>query len=207
MKHTLPELGYAYDALEPYIDARTMEIHHTKHHQGYINKLNAALEGHAALAEKSAEELVSNLDEVPQEIRTAVRNQGGGHVNHTFFWKILKKGVEFKGEIAEAITAKYGSLDQFKKEFAATAMSVFGSGWAWLVIGKGGEIQIMGTSNQDSPLSHGKTPVLGLDVWEHAYYLKYQSLRNEYIEAFFNVIDWEAVNENYKKTREVVATN
>jgi len=196
MAHTLPGLTYSYDALEPYIDKDTMTIHHTKHHQAYINKLDAALEGHDNLAGKSAEELVSDLNAVPEKIRTAVRNHGGGHANHSFFWPILKKDVKFAGPAADAINVKFGGLDQFKEKFAATAVGLFGSGWAWLVL-NGGELEITGTPNQDSPLSAGKKPIIGLDVWEHAYYLKYQNRRPEYVDAFFNIVNWEKVNEIY----------
>ncbi|RME23837.1 MAG: superoxide dismutase [Candidatus Zixiibacteriota bacterium] len=196
MPHTLPELGYAYDALEPYIDARTMEIHYTKHHQGYVNKLNAALEGHADLAGKSVEELIAGLNSIPEAIRTAVRNNGGGHLNHSFFWPLLKKDVPFAGDVAEAIKSQFGGFDQFKEKFSAAAAGRFGSGWAWLVL-DGGQLAIMSTPNQDSPLTEGKKPIIGLDVWEHAYYLKYQNRRPEYIEAFFNIINWEKANEHY----------
>jgi len=200
MPHSLPKLEYSYDALEPYIDARTMEIHYTKHHQGYVNNLNAALEGHDDLVGKSAEDLVRNLNQVPDKIRTAVRNNGGGHVNHSFFWKILKPSVPFKGEIAEAINAKFGSLDKFKELFLKAALGVFGSGWAWLVVNTDGELEIKGLPNQDNPTTYGDTPVLGVDVWEHAYYLKYQNVRPDYVKAVFNVIDWAAVNKHYVKT-------
>ena len=200
MPHTLPELGYGYDALEPFIDKETMTIHHTKHHQAYITKLTAALEGHADLQDKSAGELVSSLDSVPADIRTAVRNHGGGHVNHSFFWPLLKKDVTFGGPISEAINNTFGSLDGFKEKFSATAAGVFGSGWAWLVTGDDG-LEIIGTPNQDSPLSQGKTPLIGLDVWEHAYYLKYQNRRPEYIQAFFNVINWTQVNDHFNKAK------
>jgi Fe-Mn family superoxide dismutase len=200
MKHTLPSLAYVYDALEPYIDARTMEIHHTKHHQAYIDKLNSALEGHSALQDKSAEALISDLNSIPEDIRTAVRNHGGGHANHSFFWPILKKDVSFGGEIADAIKAKFGSFEKFKESFASAATLLFGSGWAWLVLNKT-ELEIVTTPNQDSPLSVGKIPVLGLDVWEHAYYLKYQNRRPEYVNAFFEVINWEKVNEHFKANK------
>lgn len=200
MAHTLPDLTYSYDALEPYIDKETMKIHHTKHHQAYINKLSAALEGHDDLAGKSAEELISDLNAVPEKIRTAVRNHGGGHANHSFFWPILKKDVKFAGPAADAITDKFGGLDQFKEKFAAAATTLFGSGWAWLVL-NGGELEIMGTPNQDSPLSAGKKPIIGLDVWEHAYYLKYQNRRPEYVDAFFNIVNWEKVNEIYQAAK------
>ncbi len=200
MNHTLPDLGYAYDALEPYIDARTMEIHHTKHHQTYVDKLNAALANHPVLQEASVQELVSALDTVPEAVRTAVRNHGGGHANHSFFWKLLKKDVDPKGEVVEAINHKWGGLDGFRTEFANAAALLFGSGWAWLVW-NGRELEITTTANQDSPLSSGHQPILGLDVWEHAYYLKYQNRRPEYIEAFFNVINWQQVDANFRAAR------
>ena len=200
MAYTLPELPYSYDALEPYFDAQTMEIHHTKHHNAYITKLNAALEGHDELSSKSGEELVTNLDSVPDNIYTAVRNHGGGFVNHSLFWQILKKDTDFKGDIADAINSELGGFDQFKDKFSATAAGVFGSGWAWLVLNNG-SLEITGSPNQDSPLSSGQTPLIGLDVWEHAYYLKYQNRRPDYIEAFFNIINWEKVNELYLTAR------
>ncbi len=196
MPHTLPELGYAYDALEPFIDAKTMEIHHTKHHQAYINNLNAALENHTDLQAKTAEELISNLETIPESIRTVVRNHGGGHANHSFFWSILKKDVKFSGDIADGIASSFGGFEQFKDTFSTTAAKLFGSGWAWLVVDNG-KLEVMATPNQDSPVSVGKTPVIGLDVWEHAYYLKYQNRRPEYIEAFFHIINWEKVSELY----------
>jgi superoxide dismutase, Fe-Mn family len=195
--HKLPDLPYAYDALEPYIDARTMEIHHTRHHQAYIDKLNTALEGHGQLQGMSVEQLIRNLNEVPADIRTAVRNHGGGHANHSFFWPILKKEGVFGGPVADAINSHFGRFESFKDAFSEAAASVFGSGWAWLVV-NGRQMEIVITANQDSPLSLGKTPILGLDVWEHAYYLSYQNRRPEYINAFFNVIDWERVNAHYK---------
>jgi len=198
MSHTLPKLPYAYDALEPYFDARTMEIHHTKHHQTYVDKLNAAIGDDSELKGYSAEELVKILDKIPEKIRTAVRNHGGGHANHSFFWLTLKKEAFFGGPVAAAIKERFGGFEPFKKEFSTSAALLFGSGWAWLVVDNG-RLEIVTTPNQDSPLSQGKTPILGLDVWEHAYYLKYQNRRPEYIEAFFNVIDWERVNEHYKK--------
>ncbi len=197
MLHTLESLPYAYDALEPFIDAKTMEIHHTKHHQTYIDKLNAALEGHVGLQSRSAPELLKNLDIVPENIRTAVRNHGGGHANHSFFWPLLKKDVGFRGDVAQAIESTFGGLGQFKADFAAAAVLLFGSGWAWLTV-EHGNLEIMTTPNQDSPLSTGKTPILGIDVWEHAYYLKYQNRRPEYVDAFFQVVNWDQVNENYK---------
>lgn len=196
MNHTLPELSYSYDALEPFIDARTMEIHHTKHHQTYVDKLNAALKDHDRLQNLTVEQLVSDLDEVPETIRAAVRNHGGGHANHSFFWPLLKKGVEAEGPAVAAIERRFGSLDAFRDAFSNAATLLFGSGWAWLVADKGA-LEIVATPNQDSPLTQGKIPIIGLDVWEHAYYLKYQNRRPDYISAFFNVINWERVNENY----------
>jgi Fe-Mn family superoxide dismutase len=200
MSHTLPKLDYAYDALEPYIDARTMEIHHTKHHQTYIDKLNAALKGHEALERFSAENLIRDLNAVPEAVRTAVRNHGGGHANHSFFWPILKKGVKAGGAGVEAIVKRFGHLDKFKEDFSNAAALLFGSGWAWLAV-SAGELEIVTSPNQDSPISQGKIPLLGIDVWEHAYYLKYQNRRPEYIAAFFNVINWEKVNEHYIAAR------
>jgi superoxide dismutase, Fe-Mn family len=200
MIHKLPEMPYAYDALEPYIDSQTMNIHHLKHHQTYVDKLNSALEGHGDLQRLKVEELLGQFDRIPEGIRTAVRNHGGGHANHSFFWPILKRAVQFKGEVADAIVKSFGSFDKFERDFTNAAISVFGSGWAWLVQA-GGKLEITTTPNQDSPLSQKKVPVLGLDVWEHAYYLKYQNRRPEYIEAFFHVINWEKVNEHYLKSR------
>jgi Fe-Mn family superoxide dismutase len=200
MAHTLPKLEYAYDALEPYIDARTMEIHYTKHHQTYVDKLNAAIKGNAALEKARVEQLIRNLNEVPENIRTAVRNHGGGHVNHSFFWPILKKGVKAAGPAVDAIARKFGSFDKFKEDFSNAAALLFGSGWAWLALNKG-ELEIVTTPNQDSPISQGRIPILGIDVWEHAYYLKYQNRRPEYIAAFFNVINWEKVNEHFRAGR------
>ncbi|MBD3257141.1 superoxide dismutase [candidate division GN15 bacterium] len=199
MANTLPELGYAYDALEPYIDKETMTIHHTKHHQAYINKLDAAIKG-TDLEKKKAEDIIASLNDVPEKIRTAVRNHGGGHVNHSFFWPILKKDVKFDGPVADAIKSKFGGFDQFKEQFSTTAAGQFGSGWGWLVLNNG-ELEIMSTPNQDSPLTQGKSPLVGIDVWEHAYYLKYQNKRPDYIEAFFNVINWEKVNELYQAAK------
>ncbi len=196
MPHTLPALPYSYDALEPHFDAQTMTIHHTKHHQTYVDKLNAALEGHPDLQNKTVEELLSNLNAVPENIRTAVRNHGGGHKNHSLWWPMLKKDVAAKGDVIQAIEAKFSSLDKFKEQFSTAAANLFGSGWAWLVLGNG-QLEIVSTPNQDNPLSQGKKPVLGIDVWEHAYYLKYQNRRPDYIKAFFNVINWEKVNEYF----------
>ncbi|MHA4258045.1 superoxide dismutase [Mn] [Bacillus cereus] len=201
-KHELPNLPYAYDALEPHFDKETMNIHHTKHHNTYITNLNVALEGHAELADKSVEELVANLNEVPEAIRTAVRNNGGGHANHTFFWTILSPngGGQPVGELATAIEAKFGSFDAFKEEFAKAGATRFGSGWAWLVVNNG-ELEVTSTPNQDSPLTEGKTPVIGLDVWEHAYYLNYQNRRPDYISAFWNVVDWNAAEKRYQEAK------
>ncbi|MBF8153754.1 superoxide dismutase [Exiguobacterium sp. TBG-PICH-001] len=196
-KFELPELGYAYDALEPHIDARTMEIHHTKHHNTYVTNVNAALEG-TEHEGKSLEELLQNLDALPANIQTAVRNNGGGHWNHSFFWKLLKKndGAAPTGELATAIDEAFGSFDAFKDAFAKAATTRFGSGWAWLIV-DGGKLVVVSTPNQDTPVMEGKTPILGLDVWEHAYYLNYQNRRPDYINAFFNVVDWDHVAKLY----------
>jgi superoxide dismutase, Fe-Mn family len=193
----LPPLPYAFDALEPYIDAKTMEIHHDKHHGGYVNNLNKALEGHADLQKLSIEELLRGIERVPEAIRTAVRNNGGGHANHSLFWLIMKKGGggEPKGEIAEAIKSAFGSFADFKAKFNDAATKRFGSGWAWLLM-SGGKLAIQSAANQDSPLMEGKKPVMGLDVWEHSYYLKYQNRRPEYIEAWWNVVNWDQINQN-----------
>ncbi|WVE36162.1 superoxide dismutase SodA [Priestia megaterium] len=198
MAYKLPELPYAYDALEPHIDKETMNIHHTKHHNTYVTNLNAAVEGKPDLESKSIEELISNLDAVPEDIRTAVRNNGGGHANHSLFWTILcpNGGGAPTGELADAIANKFGSFDQFKEEFANAAKTRFGSGWAWLVVNNG-DLEVTSTPNQDSPLMEGKTPILGLDVWEHAYYLNYQNRRPDYISAFFNVVKWDEVAKRY----------
>jgi len=194
MAFTLPALPYATDALEPHIDARTMEIHHTKHHQAYINNANAALEGHAGLAAKSVEELVGDLAAVPEGIRTAIRNNGGGHANHSLFWTVMspKGGGEPSGELAAAINAACGSFNGFKEQFSKAAATRFGSGWAWLSV-DGNKLVVESTPNQDTPLSEGRTPILGLDVWEHAYYLNYQNRRPDYVTAFFNIINWNEV--------------
>lgn len=198
MTYQLPELPYAYDALTPYIDEETMHLHHDKHHNTYVTNLNAAIEKHPELGSKTIEELMSNLDAIPEDIRTAVRNNGGGHVNHTFFWEILapNAGGVPTGEVKEAIDATFGSFDKFKEEFAAAATTRFGSGWAWLVLDDG-KLSIISTPNQDSPLSEGKTPILGLDVWEHAYYLNYKNVRPEYIKAFWNIVNWDEVAKRY----------
>lgn len=202
MAYELPELPYAYDALEPHIDKETMNIHHTKHHNTYITNVNAALEGHEDLASKSVEELISDLNAVPESIRTAVRNNGGGHANHSLFWKLLSPngGGNPTGALGEAINSKFGSFDEFKEKFATAGKTRFGSGWAWLVLSNG-ELEITSTPNQDSPLSEGKTPLLGLDVWEHAYYLKYQNKRPDYINAFWNVVNWEEVSNRYETSK------
>ncbi|MEM9157428.1 MAG: Fe-Mn family superoxide dismutase [Verrucomicrobiota bacterium] len=199
MAYELPSLDYAYDALEPHIDARTMEIHHSKHHQTYINNVNGLLEGHADLAAKSVEDLISNLDAVPEAIRGGVQNNAGGHANHSFFWKVIGPagGGAPVGKLAEAIDAELGGLDEFKAAFAKAGATRFGSGWAWLCVSDG-KLCVCSTANQDSPLMTGGTPVLGLDVWEHAYYLNYQNRRPDYIAAFWNVVNWEAANANYE---------
>lgn len=196
MTHTLPPLPYDYNALEPHIDARTMEIHHTKHHQTYIDKLNAALDQHPELKEKSLEDLLKNLDQVPDDIRTVVRNNGGGHLNHSMFWKMMAKdaGGAPTGEIAEKITSKFGSFDQFKETFANAGITRFGSGWAWLSLDQSGELQVHSTANQDNPIMEGMKPLLGVDVWEHAYYLNYQNRRPDYLNAWWNVVNWNEVN-------------
>ncbi|GAK40467.1 superoxide dismutase [Paenibacillus urinalis] len=199
MAFQLPALPYANDALEPHIDAQTMEIHHDRHHNTYVTNLNAALENAPELQEKSLEDLLANLDSVPESIRTAVRNNGGGHYNHSLFWEIIgpNGGGAPTGEIAAAIDSELGGYDKFKEDFAKAATTRFGSGWAWLVVGKDGKLAITSTPNQDSPVFEGLTPVLGLDVWEHAYYLKYQNKRPDYIGAFWNVINWDEVNKRY----------
>lgn len=202
MSYSLPKLPYAYDALEPHIDELTMHLHHEKHHNTYVTNLNAAIEKHPELGEKDIDTLVAELDTVPEDIRTAVRNNGGGHANHTFFWEIMapNAGGEPTGEIKEAIDKTFGSFDQFKTDFAAAATGRFGSGWAWLVVNDG-KLEIMSTPNQDSPLTEGKTPVLGLDVWEHAYYKKYSNVRPDYIKAFWNVVNWDEVNKRYNAAK------
>jgi Fe-Mn family superoxide dismutase len=198
--HQLPPLPYAFDALEPYIDAKTMEIHHDKHHNAYVTNLNKALEGHADLQQLSLNDLIAHLDRVPENIRTAVRNNGGGHSNHSLFWTLMKKGGggEPKGAVADAIKSAFGSFADFKTKFNQAATTRFGSGWAWLQL-QNGKLAIESTPNQDSPIMSGAKPVLGLDVWEHAYYLKYQNRRPEYIEAWWNVVDWDHVNDGFTK--------
>ena len=199
MTYTLPDLPYAYDALEPHIDELTMKLHHDKHHNTYVTNLNAAIEKHPELGQQSIEELITNLNDVPEDIRMAVRNNGGGHANHAFFWEIMgpNGGGEPTGAIKGAIESAFCNYDNFKDQFLAAATGRFGSGWAWLV-DNDGKLEIMSTPNQDSPLTEGKTPLLGIDVWEHAYYKKYSNVRPDYVKAFFNVINWDEVNNRYK---------
>lgn len=200
MAFELPPLPYAEDALEPHIDARTMSIHHDKHHAGYTRKLNAALEGHANWQNKSVEEILGNIDQLPGDIKTAVRNNGGGYANHRLFWTIMSPdgGGTPTGALADAINAKFGSFDAFKEKFSSTAAGQFGSGWGWLVVKEDGSLDVYSTPNQDSPYMQGDTPILGVDVWEHAYYLNYQNRRGDYIGAWWNVIDWDQVAANYE---------
>ncbi|MFO0898841.1 MAG: superoxide dismutase [Pirellulales bacterium] len=202
MAYTLPPLPYKFDALEPTIDAKTMEIHHDKHHQAYITNLNKAIEL-THLGEQSVESLISDLSKVPEDIRTVVRNNGGGHANHTLFWTILSPngGGEPKGELAAAITSDLGGFAAFKEAFAKAATTRFGSGWAWLSVGKDGKLVVESLPNQDSPLMEGKTPILGLDVWEHAYYLKYQNRRPDYITAFWEIVNWPEVARRYAEAK------
>jgi Fe-Mn family superoxide dismutase len=202
MAHELPPLPYAHDALEPHIDARTMEIHHGKHHAAYVTNLNKALEGHADLQKKSLVELLSNLSAVPDAIRAAVQNNGGGHFNHSMFWKIMKPGGGGApgGELGDAINAAFGSFADFKTKVNQAGATRFGSGWVWLFV-KGGKLEIGSTPNQDSPIMSGGKPVLGVDVWEHAYYLKYQNRRPDYLEAWWNTVNWQQVAENFAKAR------
>ena len=194
-KYTLPELPYAYDALEPHIDAQTMEIHHTKHHQTYVDKLNAALEGHDDLSDQSVEDLMRNFDKVPEDIKGPVRNHGGGHANHSLWWTILSGdgGGDPSGDVATAINEAFGDFNAFKEKFNAAAANHFGSGWAWVVV-DGGKLAVISLPNQNSPLAEGKEPILGLDVWEHAYYLNYQNRRPDYITAWWNLVNWDEVN-------------
>ena len=200
--YSLPSLPYAFDALEPHIDAKTMEIHHGKHHQAYVNNLNAALEKAPEWQKKGLGEILASLDKVPEAVRAAVRNNGGGHWNHTAFWKLMAKGAGGapKGEVATLIDKSFGGFDKFKEQFAAAAMGRFGSGWAWLLFDHG-KLAITSTPNQDNPAMEKKTPILGLDVWEHAYYLKYQNRRADYVAAWWNVVNWEQVNSNLKEVR------
>ena len=204
MAYTLPELPYAYDALEPHIDARTMEIHHTKHHQAYINNVNKAIAG-TDLEKKSVEDLVRGIDSVPENIRTVVRNNGGGHANHSLFWTILAKASGSKpgGDLAKAIDADLKGIDAFKESLSQAATTRFGSGWGWLSVDKNGKLLVESTPNQDSPLMHGNAPILGIDVWEHAYYLHYQNRRPDYIAAFFNVINWDEVSRRYAEAKKM----
>ncbi len=199
MSHTLPALPYAYDALEPHIDAKTMEIHHSRHHQTYVTNLNAALAGLPELAALPLEALLARLDSLPAQVQGAVRNHGGGHANHSLFWQVMSPqgGGEPDGELAAAMERDLGGLEAFKQAFTQAALSRFGSGWAWLVVDGRGKLQVVSSANQDSPLMEGLTPILGLDVWEHAYYLKYQNKRPDYIAAFYNVIDWDEVARRY----------
>ena len=200
---TLPPLPYAYDALEPHFDATTMHLHHDKHHASYVDKLNAAVAGYPDLANKSVTELIANLDAVPEAIRTAIRNHGGGDANHSFWWPILSKngGAEPKAELARDIDRTFGGFSQFQDSFAKAAAGVFGSGWAWLTLSREGSLQIETSANQDSPLSSGRTPILAIDVWEHAYYLKYQNRRPEYVSAFFHIVNWDYVSGQYAKAK------
>ena len=202
MAHELPPLPYDFAALEPHIDSQTMQIHHGKHHQAYVNNLNAALEKHTDLQKMSAEELLRNLGSVPEDIRPAVRNNGGGHVNHTMFWKMMapNAGGPPSGGVAEAIKASFGGFDAFKEQFAKAGVSRFGSGWAWL-IDNNGKLSIESTANQDNPISDGKKPILGIDVWEHAYYLKYQNRRPDYITAWWNVVNWAEVAKRFASAK------
>ncbi|MEQ4619122.1 MAG: superoxide dismutase [Corticimicrobacter sp.] len=199
MAYTLPALPYAYDALDPHVDAQTMEIHHTKHHQTYINNLNAALEGAGVSADQPVDQLIAHLDKLPEGIRTAVRNNGGGHANHTLFWTVMgpNGGGQPTAELARAVDADLGGFDAFKDAFTKAALTRFGSGWAWLSVNAQGKLVVESTANQDSPLQGGNTPVLGLDVWEHAYYLKYQNRRPDYIAAFYSVINWDEVTRRF----------
>jgi len=201
MSYSLPSLEYSVDALEPHVDARTMEIHHGKHHQTYIDKLNGAIEGHSELGEKSINDLITNLSDLPESMQTAVRNNGGGHFNHTFFWQCVSPngGGTPSGELSNAIDATFGSFDAFKNEFLQAAITRFGSGWAWLIKQEDGSLAVTSSPNQDNPLMQGitdhcGTPIIGLDVWEHAYYLNYQNRRPDYVTAFWNVVDWERAN-------------
>jgi Fe-Mn family superoxide dismutase len=199
MAHQLPDLHYGFDALEPHIDARTMEIHHGKHHAGYVSKLNAAIQGNFELENLGVEALLKTLPKIPDNIRTAVRNNGGGHYNHSIFWSIMgpNAGGEPTGDLANDISETFGGFQQFKEEFSTAAANRFGSGWAWLVLDHNGRLSVMSTPNQDNPISQEMNPVMGLDVWEHAYYLKYQNKRPDYIQAWWNVVNWDAVSERY----------
>ncbi len=201
MTHQVPPLPYDYSALEPHIDTQTMQLHHDKHHAAYVNNLNAALEKYPELQDRSPEELIRDLSSVPEDIRTAVRNNGGGHVNHTMFWEIMgpNGGGEPTGAIADAINETFGSFDTFKQQFNDAGVKRFGSGWAWLVRTSDGKLQVMSTANQDNPMSEGHYPIMGNDVWEHAYYLKYQNRRPDYLNAWWNVVNWEEVNRRFEQ--------
>ena len=206
MTFTLPKLQYKYDALEPFIDAKTMQIHYEKHHQAYIDKLNAAVKG-TKYESQDLKEILKNIEEVPEKLRNAIINYGGGHINHSLFWELLNPNhknseKQPKGKLLDVIEGKFESFDDFKKKFSEAALGRFGSGWAWLVITEDGELEVINTPNQDSPLMDNKTSVLALDVWEHAYYLKYQNKRSDYIEAFWNIINWDKVEELYEKAKE-----
>lgn len=203
MAHKLPDLPYAPDALEPVIDATTMRIHHGKHHQGYVNKLNDAISGKSDLENKSIEDLLREIDRVPEDIRTAVRNNGGGHANHSLFWKVMGPGGrgEPSGHLSDAIESAFGSVDELKKKMSAAGAGQFGSGWSWLVVKGDGSLDVYSTPNQDSPYMKGDTPILGVDVWEHAYYLKYQNDRGGYLEKWWDVVNWQQVDENYRNAR------
>jgi superoxide dismutase, Fe-Mn family len=203
MAHELPKLPYANDALEPHIDARTMEIHHGKHHQAYVTNLNAALDKHPDLHKSSLESLLSNLSAVPEDIRTAVRNNGGGHLNHTMFWSLMKKGGggEPQGDLAKAIEGAFGNFASLKEKLTNAGMTRFGSGWAWLIVGKDGKLAVTSTANQDHPIMEGQKAVMGVDVWEHAYYLKYQNLRKNYLDAWWNTLNWDEISARYSKAK------
>ncbi|MBV9463034.1 MAG: superoxide dismutase [Verrucomicrobiae bacterium] len=203
MAHTLPPLPYPNDALEPHIDAKTMEIHHDKHHAAYVNNLNAALEKHPELAKSSPEDLISNLKSVPEDIRAVVRNNGGGHVNHSMFWQLMKKsgGGKPSGDLAKAIQDAFGNFEAFQAKIEEAGAKRFGSGWAWLIINSAGKLEVVSTANQDNPLMEGQKPILGVDVWEHAYYLKYQNRRPDYLKAWWNVVNWEAADQNYRAAK------
>ncbi len=204
MPYELPKLPYEYDSLEPHIDKETMQIHHDKHHQAYVDKLNKALESHEELQTKTIHELMTNVESISEEIKQAIINHGGGHINHSFFWEILSNNKPFNedSEIGKEIINKFESFENFKEQFANASATVFGSGWAWLVLNENNELEILQTKNQISPISMGKTPLITIDIWEHAYYLKYQNKRPEYIEAFFNIINWEKVEELFSKAKQ-----
>ena len=204
--HEVPPLPYDYSALEPYIDTQTMQLHHDKHHAAYVNNLNSALEKHPELQDRSVEELLSDLNSVPEDIRTAVRNNGGGHMNHTMFWQIMSPngGGEPTGAIADAITQTFGSFDAFKQQFNDAGAKRFGSGWVWLVRSGDGQLQVTSTANQDNPVIEGQYPIMGNDVWEHAYYLKYQNRRPEYLNAWWNVVNWEEINRRFEQANQQV---